>query len=144
LHKGFNIGFGIFRLVNFPIECLCMASLTLVVMVMSGLVFHPLFCIALMSGSYLVSFCVMACYGNLSWQYVNSMSWTMVVGDGVMGVCVWFGAPIMYRTPSLSLARHWHGVCEHVHLNSQFGIVWSGGLLLIFLVLVSVKKGRFF
>ena len=51
----------------------------------------------------------------------------MVVGDGVMGVCVWFGAPIMHRMSDFSLARHWHVVYEHVHLSSQFGIVWSGG-----------------
>ena len=40
------------------------------------------------SGSYLVCFCVMACSGNMSWQYVNSMNWTLVMGDGVTGVCV--------------------------------------------------------
>ena len=57
---------GIFRLVSFSMECSCMAPLTHFVMVMRGLVFHPLFCIALISGSYLVCFCVMACFGNLS------------------------------------------------------------------------------
>ena len=40
------------------------------------------------TGSYLVCFCVMACSRNLSWQYVNSMNWTLVMGDGVIGVCV--------------------------------------------------------
>ena len=57
---------GIFSLVSFSMECSCMAPLTHFVMVMRGLVFHPLFCIALISGSYLVCFCVMACFGNLS------------------------------------------------------------------------------
>ena len=33
-------------------------------------------------------FCVMACSRNMSWQYVNSMNWTLVMGDGVIGVCV--------------------------------------------------------
>jgi hypothetical protein len=42
--------FGIFRLFNFLMECSCMASLTSAMMVMRGLVFHPLFCIALISG----------------------------------------------------------------------------------------------
>ena len=32
------------------------------------------FCIALMNGSYFLCFCVIACFGNLSWQYVNSMN----------------------------------------------------------------------
>ena len=45
-----------------------------------------------------------ACLGSLSWQYVNSMSWIVCVGEGVIGVCVWFGAPIMHRMFSLSLA----------------------------------------
>ena len=79
---------GIFRLVSFSIECSCIAPRTPAVMVMRGLVFHPFICIVLISGSYLVCFCVMACSGNLSWQYVNSMNWTVVVGDGSMGVCV--------------------------------------------------------
>ena len=60
--------FGICRLVSFSMEWVCMAPLTPAVMVMRGLVFHPLFCIALIRGSYLVCLCVMACYGNLSWQ----------------------------------------------------------------------------
>jgi hypothetical protein len=61
------LDFGIFSLVNFSMECSCMAPLTPTVMVMRGLVFHALFCIVLISGSYLVCFCVMACYGNLLW-----------------------------------------------------------------------------
>ena len=56
--------FGMFRLVNFLTECLCMVSLTLVVMVMRGLVFHPLFCMVLISGSNLVCFCSRASLGN--------------------------------------------------------------------------------
>jgi hypothetical protein len=59
---------GIFSLASFLIECLCMAPLTPVVIVMRGLIFHPLFWIALISGSYLVCLCVMACSGNLSWR----------------------------------------------------------------------------
>jgi hypothetical protein len=56
------LNFGIFRLFSFSMECSCMAPLTPVVMVMRGLIFHPLFCIALISGSNLVCFCVMACF----------------------------------------------------------------------------------
>ena len=65
---------GILSLVNLSIECLRIAPLIPAVMVMRGLVFHPLFCMMLISGSYLVCFCVMACLENLSWQYVNLMS----------------------------------------------------------------------
>ena len=43
-------------------------------------------------------------FWNLSWQYMNSMSWIVIVGDGVIGVCVWFEAPIMHRMYGLSLA----------------------------------------
>ena len=52
--------FGILRLVNLLMECSCMAPLTPAVMVMSGLVFHPLFCMVFTSGSYLVCLCMMA------------------------------------------------------------------------------------
>ena len=45
-----------------------MAPLTLAVMVMRGLVFHLLFYMVLISGSYLVCLCERACSGNLSWQ----------------------------------------------------------------------------
>ena len=55
----------------------CMAPLTPAVMVMSGLVFHMLFCMVLINGLYLVCLYVRACYGNMSWQYVNSMNWIM-------------------------------------------------------------------
>ena len=66
------------------------------------------------------------------------MSCNVVVGDGIMGVCVWLGAPIMHSMSGLSLARHWHG-----YLSIQFGIVWLGGLLLISPALASVNKQVF-
>ena len=59
---------GMFRLVNCSIEFLCIAPLTPGVMVMRGLVFHPLALSVVISGSYLVCLCVRACSGNLSWQ----------------------------------------------------------------------------
>ena len=71
---------GILSLVSFFIECSCMAPLTLAVMGTRGLVCHPLLCMVLISGSYLVCFCVVAWSGTLSWQYVNSMNWTVCVG----------------------------------------------------------------
>ena len=74
------------------------------------------------------------------WQYVNSMDWIVSVGEGDIGVCVWFGAPIMHKMSNLNLAWHWHDVCEHVHLRSQSAIVCSGGLLLKLPTLVSVKN----
>ena len=43
-----------------------MAPLTLAMMVMMGLVFHPLFCMVFINGSYFVCFRVIACFGNLS------------------------------------------------------------------------------
>jgi hypothetical protein len=80
------IDFGILRLVSFLMECSCMAPLTPAVMVMRGFTFHPLFCMVLISGSYLACFCSRAWSGNLSWQYVNSMNWTTCVGEGGIGV----------------------------------------------------------
>ena len=70
----FMLFFGIFSLVSWSIECSWIAPLIPVVMVIRGLIFQPLFCMVLLSGSYLVCLCVRACYGNLSWQYVNSIN----------------------------------------------------------------------
>ena len=55
-------------------------------------------------GSYLACLCVGACLGNLSWQYVNSISCVVCVGDGSRGVDVWVGAPSILRMSGLSLA----------------------------------------
>ena len=69
--RSLMLDLGIFSLVNFLMECSCMAPLTPAVMVMMGLVCHPLFCRVLINGSYFVCFRVIACSGNLSWQYIN-------------------------------------------------------------------------
>ena len=66
--------YGMLSSSNLLMDCLCIASLTPIVIVIRGFIFHPLFRMALIRGSYLACFCVMACYGNLSWQYVNSMN----------------------------------------------------------------------
>ena len=134
---------GIFRLASLLIECLCIAPPLHALIVMRGLVFKPLICMVLISGSYLVCLCVRAWSGNLLWQYVNSMSWTVSVGEGDIGVCVWFGAPIMHKMYGLNLACQWQASCEHVHLRSHSGIVYSSGLLLRLHALVSVKNPVF-
>ena len=66
--------FGIFRSVNLLMDYSCMAPLTPTVIIMRGFVFQPLFCMLLISGSYLARLCVRVCSGNMSWQYVNSMN----------------------------------------------------------------------
>ena len=119
--------FGIFRLVSFSMECSWIAPLTPAVMVIRGLTFHPLFCMVLMSGSYLVCLWVSASSGNLSWQYVNSMNWIVCLGEGSIGVDDWLWAPIMHIMSGLSLAWQWHVVCGHVHARSHPGTVLSGG-----------------
>ena len=43
--------FGISRAARFVMDCLCIATLTLAVIVIRGFVFHPLFHMALISGS---------------------------------------------------------------------------------------------
>jgi hypothetical protein len=52
------------------------------------------------------------------------------VGECDIGVCIWFGAPIMHRISCLSFALHLHVVCVHVHLSSHYGTMESSGLLL--------------
>ena len=80
--------FGILRLANLLMESSCISPLTPAMIVTRELVLHPLFCMVLISGSYLVRLCVRACSGNLLWKYVNSMNWTMYVDESSMGVCV--------------------------------------------------------
>jgi hypothetical protein len=137
------VDFGIFMWASLLMECSCMAPLTPAVMVIRGFVCHPRFCMVLINGSYLLCLCVRAWSGNLSWQYVNSMNWIVSLEEGAIGVCVWFGAPIMHSMSGLSLGWHWHVVCVHVHWRSQSGIVCSGGLLFKWPALVNVKKRVF-
>ena len=134
------LDFGILMLASLLMECSCIAPLTLVVIVMRGLVFQPLFCVVLISGSYLVCSCMRACSGNLLWQYVNSMNWIVYVDEGSICVCVWCGASSIQRICGLNLAWHWQVVCGHVHLRSRFVTICSGVVLLRLHALVSVKN----
>lgn len=59
---------------------------------------------------------------------------------GGIGVLLALWAPTMHKMSSLSFAWHWHGVGAYVHLSSHFEVVESGGLLLKFHVLISVKN----
>lgn len=72
-----------------------------------GLVFHPLFCIVSISESYLISLCVRAWSGNMSWQYVHLMNWIVSVGEGEMGVCIWFGYVALCCFPSAQPWQMW-------------------------------------
>ena len=132
--------FGIFNYVSFWMECSCMAPLTPPVIVIMGLVFQPLFWMVLSSGSYLACFCEMACSGNLSWQYVNSMNCIVWLGDGDIGSVIWLEDPIMHRMSGLSLAWHWHGCCWHMHCSSQSGTVCSCRQLLRWPALIMVRN----
>jgi len=64
-------------------KCLYMVLFTLVMMVIRRLVFHPLFRVVLISGSYFVCLCVRVCSRNLSWQYLN-LSLYSLIGDFFM------------------------------------------------------------
>ena len=108
-----------------------------------GLVYHQLFRMTLISGSYFVCFCAKAWYGNLSWQYVNPMNWVVRTWEGDSGVCIWFKAHIMHRMSRLNLAWQWYVACVHVHLRSQFKIVWSVGMLLRLHALATVRNHMF-
>jgi hypothetical protein len=71
------------------------------------------------------------------------MNWTVDVGEGDIGICVWFRAPIMHRISGFNVAWCWQSVCIHVHFRRHSGIVCSGGLLLRCRALVSVKNRVF-
>ena len=102
------VDFGIFMLTSLLMECSCMAPLTPAVMVMRGFVCLTLtlFCMVVINGSYLLCLCVRAWSGNMSWQYVNSMSWIVTLGEGVYGCLYLVWAPIMHVISGLSLAWH--------------------------------------
>jgi hypothetical protein len=80
----------------------------------------------------------MACSGNLSWQYVNSMNLIVFVFDGTKGVNVWLGTFKIHWMSSLSLAWHWHFVCGQVHSMSHSGTVCFWLLLLVLHAFVNV------
>ena len=64
--------FGTLILASFLMKCLCMAPLTPTMMVMRGFTFHPLFCMVLFNGSYLVCFCSRLWLKNLD-EFLPSM-----------------------------------------------------------------------
>ena len=59
--------FGMLSSSNILMDCSCIDPLTPAVIVTRGFVFQPLFHMALIKGLYLACFCVISCYGNLSW-----------------------------------------------------------------------------
>ena len=82
-------------------ECLYIAHVTLVVIVMRGSVFYPLFCMMVISGSYSVCLCVRAWSGNMLCQYASPMNWTLNVGEGDMGVVLGLKLQLCRRCPVL-------------------------------------------
>ena len=61
-------------------NCSCIVPLTPTVIVMRGFIFHSLFYILLINGSYLACLCMRACSGNLLWQFANWMNCIVYVG----------------------------------------------------------------
>ena len=129
---------GILRLFSVIIDCLWMAPRTPDVIVMSGLTFHPLVRSVWMRGLYLLVFVCMALLGNLSWQYVNSMSCIVFCDVGVMGGLSSTGAPMIHRMSGLSRVVHVQGVTGHAHWSSQSGVVLSWGRKCLFPAFTSV------
>jgi hypothetical protein len=87
-HESLMVTFGIFRCVSFLMECLCMAPLTPAMMVVSGLVCHPLICIVLMRG---VVFFVFVCEGLIQVYVVTICEFNELgceCGGGYICICV--------------------------------------------------------
>ena len=123
--------FGIFSLVSFSMECSWMAPLTPAVMVISGLTFQPLFCMLLISGSYLVCLWVRASFGNLSWQYVNSRNWIVWLGEGIMGVGVWLGTAFCSESSSCNPPSP--GSLLILQVYFYFNVIWRGVAFILIL-----------
>ena len=60
-------------------------------------------------------------------------------GSAAMGWRAWYSRLCIYRMSSLNLALHWHGGVGHEQDRSQFGNVFSGGLLLKVLAFMKMK-----
>ena len=76
----FMLVFGILRLVSLLIECSCIAPRTPAVIGMRGKFSIPHFVgFGLMGHIWYVRLRFRAWSGNLSWQYVSSISWTVSV-----------------------------------------------------------------
>jgi hypothetical protein len=100
------LDFGILRLMSFLMECLCMAPLTPAMHGDEGVYFPS---VVLHGINWWVIFGVFmlgAWYRNLSRQYVDSMNWTVYMGEENIGVCLWFGALTMHRMYCLSFSWH--------------------------------------
>ena len=120
------MGLGILRFENCLIECSWMASHIPIVMVISMYNFHWCCWRRAMHRSYLHVWFDGGPW-NWSWQYVNFMNWLVCVGYGLIGVWLWFGAPIIHRMSNLSFIVHWHVSLEHEHGSSQSSMVDFGG-----------------
>jgi hypothetical protein len=68
-----------------------------------------------MNGIYLLTFFLVVVVGNPSWDYVESMNWTIFDGEGLSGGWLLLRAPSMHRCPvkgALDMCMGW-GVCTH-------------------------------
>ena len=99
---------------------MCIAPLTLPVIVIRGLVFKPCAVLAYISGLCLLSFVCMAGSINLSLviRIVRS-------GVGIKGSFCLYATPCMYTMSGRSFARHSHHVLLHVHHSIHGGMVLS-------------------
>lgn len=97
--------FNILRVFIFPMDCLWM-TLTSTLMVVRVLVCHPFYLSVVINGSYLLCLWSMAWHGYWSWQYVNSMNYSVRSGVGVIVVGVWLGASRMHSMSGLNFARN--------------------------------------
>ena len=114
---------------KFLIGCLWIAPLTPTVMMMRGLTCQPAILSVWMSALYFAVFSLCAVFGNMSWQYVNSMNYmTFDEVDVRGGGWLSMGAPSTHSIFGLSLAKNMHGVVGHVHWSSHCGTVLSCGL----------------
>lgn len=71
-HDSFNGDLWDVNLLSRSMECLCMTPLTPAMMVIRGIIFHPLFWSMFINESYLAYLCMVTCSRNMLWQYVKS------------------------------------------------------------------------
>ena len=87
------------------IDGMCVVALAHATNTMSGVTFHPLAMMLLMSNWYFVVFLSRVSLENLSLQYVNSINCMVTSSVGVYGGGWLYGWPMTHSMSGLSMAK---------------------------------------
>ena len=137
LVKKFLVWCGICRFSRISVLLVCMAPLTLAMITMKGLTFHPYAFIVFINGLYLSSFICMVWSSYLSCVKVHSMIWMVCFTVGISIPFCSYAAPCMYTISSLSFVRHSHHLMFPMHPSIHVEIVF---VLVVAMLAISINE----